>query len=258
MADEEALLRAVAGRVGGRMDLMYDSSCYLRTLADAIRIGKVCDEYGFYWYEDPYADGGISAHGQQKLKQHVKTPLLIGEHVRNPETMTDLLVAGASDFARADPDYDGGITGSYKAAQAAQALGMDMEVHSCGPAMRQLMAALNNSNYYEVNLVHPATGNPWHLPVYDDDYSDELEAVRRRLGRGSSRPRGRAWGGAGPRKRPQRRVRLAGRSGGEARAAHRSAAQVARRVPTDRYRRPASRRARQVQWTRALHHGLHR
>jgi L-alanine-DL-glutamate epimerase-like enolase superfamily enzyme len=159
------------------MALMYDASCYMRSLADAIAVGRVCDEYGYYWYEDPYADGGISMHGHRKLKEFVKTPLLIGEHIRNPETMTDMLLQGASDFCRVDPDYDGGITGSYKAAIAAEALGMDVEVHSCGPAMRQLMAALTRSNYYELNLVHPRTGNAWNLPVYGAGYSDELESI---------------------------------------------------------------------------------
>ena len=69
------------------------------------------------------------------------------------------------------------ITGSYKAALAAEALGIDVEVHSCGPAMRQLMAALSRSNYYEINLVHPCAPNPWQLPVYLDGYSDELDCI---------------------------------------------------------------------------------
>ena len=43
--------------------------------------------------------------------------------------------------------------------------------------MRHLMAALRGSSYYEVNLVHPRIANPWHLPVYADDYSDQLDAI---------------------------------------------------------------------------------
>ena len=177
VARESALLRAVAERVGCKMALMYDASCQMRSLADAIAVGRVCDDYEYFWYEDPYADGGISIHGHRKLKEFIKTPILIGEHIRNPETMTDMLLLGASDFCRVDPDYDGGITGSYKAAIAAEAMGLDTEVHSCGPAMRHLMAALTRSNYYELNLVHPHAGNAWHLPVYADDYSDELNAI---------------------------------------------------------------------------------
>jgi L-alanine-DL-glutamate epimerase-like enolase superfamily enzyme len=177
VARESAMLRVVAERVGSRMGLMYDAACHLKTFADAVRVGRVLDEHGYLWFEDPYADGGISINGHRRLKEHVKTPILITEFVRNPETTTDVLVAGATDFARVDPDYDGGITGCYKAAIAAQGLGMDVEVHALGPPMRQLMASLRNASYYEVNLVHPRAANAWSLPVYRCGYSDELDCV---------------------------------------------------------------------------------
>ena len=70
-----------------------------------------------------------------------------------------------------------GITGSMKIAAAADALGMDTEVHACGPAMRHVMAALSKSNYYEVNLLHPVIGNAWSLPVYACDYTDDIDCV---------------------------------------------------------------------------------
>jgi L-alanine-DL-glutamate epimerase-like enolase superfamily enzyme len=175
--EEVAMIRAVGDRVGGRMGLMYDSACNLKTFADAVMLGRVCDEYGYLWLEDPFADGGISIHAHRKLRELIRTPLLITEHVKNPEANADILVSGATDFARADPDYDGGITGCLKIARTAESLGMDCEVHACGPAMRHLMAALRNSNYYELNLVHPRTRNAWHLPVYLDGYADELESI---------------------------------------------------------------------------------
>ncbi|MBT5108838.1 MAG: mandelate racemase/muconate lactonizing protein, partial [Rhodospirillaceae bacterium] len=62
-------------------------------------------------------------------------------------------------------------------AAAAEGLGMDVEVHSCGPAMRHLMAACRNSNYYEVNLVHPKCPNAWSLPIYEGGYSDQLDCI---------------------------------------------------------------------------------
>jgi L-alanine-DL-glutamate epimerase-like enolase superfamily enzyme len=176
-AEESAMLRAVGERCSDRLTLMYDAACHLPTLADAITVGRVCDEYGFAWFEDPYADGGLSAKGHRILRERIRTPVLITEHVHNPELKLALLQSGATDILRADPDYDGGITGSLKVALAAQALGVDMEVHACGPAMRHLMAALHGSRYYEVNLVHPRIPNPWHLPVYTGDYSDLLDAV---------------------------------------------------------------------------------
>ena len=175
--EEIKMLRAVGDRVGDKMKIMYDASCHLSTLTEALEVGRVCDEYSFYWYEDPYKDGGVSINGNRLLSESLTTPILVGEHVRNLETSVDMLANGASFFSRADPDYDGGITGCYKLVTASEGLGIDCEIHACGPAMRQLMSACRNSNFYEVNLVHPRCKNPWSLPVYNDDYSDEIDCI---------------------------------------------------------------------------------
>ena len=171
------MIKAVAKRVDGSMKIMYDAACHLKTLTDALEVGKVCDEHNLYWYEDPYKDGGVSINGNEVLSKKLSTPILVGEHMRNFETSTDMLVNGASFFSRADPDYDGGITGSHKLAIASEGLGIDCEIHSCGPAMRHLISAVRNSNFYEVNLVHPNCKNAWSLPIYLDGYSDEIDCI---------------------------------------------------------------------------------
>ena len=79
-------------------------------------------------------------------------------------------------FSRADPDYDGGITGSLKLAIASEGLGADCEVHSCGPAMRHLISALRNSNFYEVALVGPDCPNTM-APVYTCGYTDMIDCI---------------------------------------------------------------------------------
>ena len=61
-------------------------------------------------------------------------------------------------------------------AKLGEAFGMDVELHSSGPAHRHCMAAIRNSNYYELALVHPALANPLP-PIFACGYSDALEAV---------------------------------------------------------------------------------
>ncbi|MBI3971353.1 MAG: mandelate racemase [Chloroflexi bacterium] len=166
----------VRKRVGPGMDLMLDPACEYDTWADTLKVGKACDEANFFWYEDPFKDGGISAFAHKKLRELIKTPLLLGEHVRHLETRMDFTLAGGTDFVRVDSYYDGGITGALKVAHAAEALGLDVEIHAPGPAHRHLMAAIRNTNYYELGLVHPSikTNRP---PIYADGYSDDLDAV---------------------------------------------------------------------------------
>ena len=57
---EIANVHAVGKRVGGRMDLMLDPACEYMTFGDALKVGWACDEERFFWYEDPYRDGGTS------------------------------------------------------------------------------------------------------------------------------------------------------------------------------------------------------
>jgi L-alanine-DL-glutamate epimerase-like enolase superfamily enzyme len=145
-------------------------------LTDALKVGLACDEARFLWLEDPYKDGGTSAFGHRKLRQIIKTPILIGEHIRGHELHVDNIVGDGTDFVRADADYDCGITGLMKIAHSAEGFGLDVEIHAPGPAHRHCMAAIRNTNYYELGLVHPRLGRT-KPPIYTSDYSDELDAV---------------------------------------------------------------------------------
>jgi len=171
-------IHAVGKRVGGKMDLMLDPYCAPKTFGDALKMGWACDEEKFFWWEDPFRDGGISAFAHRKLRQLVKTPLLQLEHVRGLEQHVDFIVADGTDFVRGDPDTDGGITGVMKIAHAAEGFGLDIELHApTGPVRRHLMAAIHNSNYYEMALVHPKAPFILQPPVYKGGYHDGLDAI---------------------------------------------------------------------------------
>lgn len=176
LAEEIAAVRLLGKRVGGRMALMLDPACQIRTFSDALTLGLACDEAGFRWYEDPFRDTGVSAFAHNRLRQAIRTPLLMTEHVRGVEPKADFVLAGGTDLLRADPEYDLGITGALKIAHLAELLGIDVELHACGPAHRHVMATLRNSNFYELALVGPKARNPLP-PVYACDYSDDLEAI---------------------------------------------------------------------------------
>ena len=154
VALEIANIHAVGKRVGDKMDLMLDPACELNTFGDAVKVGWACDEERFFWLEDAYKDGGISQFAHRKLRQLIKTPLLQTEHVRTLEPHIDFAIADATDYLRGDVGYDG-ITGVMKLAHAAEALGLDVEMHGPGPAQRHLMTSIRNTNYYEMGLVNP-------------------------------------------------------------------------------------------------------
>lgn len=173
---EVATVLATRDKVGDQMDLMVDPACEYETWADALRIGRACDEAKFFWLEDPYKDGGVSIFGHRKLREFIKTPLLQTEHIFGLEQHVDFIVNGGTDFVRTGVYEDGGITGAMKVAHAAEGFGLDVEFHGGGLAHRHCIASIRNTNYYELGLVHPNIKQT-KAPIYPPEFTDELENV---------------------------------------------------------------------------------
>jgi L-alanine-DL-glutamate epimerase-like enolase superfamily enzyme len=164
----------VRAAVGDGFPLMIDPACELRTWMDALHVGRACDEAGYFWYEDPYRDSGTSAEGHRRLREKLRTPLLVSEHVRGLEQKAAFLLAGGCDMIHADPEYDLGITGAIKIAHLCEAFGLDVQFHACGPAHRACVAAVRNTHFYEMALIGPGMPNAVP-PVYACGYSDQPE-----------------------------------------------------------------------------------
>jgi L-alanine-DL-glutamate epimerase-like enolase superfamily enzyme len=170
------ICRAVADRVGEGMDLMLDPASLYQSYADTLRVGRVMDECGFFWYEDPMADTGESMAMEKKLAGELDTPILGVEHVRSGAFgRADHLAAGALDLVRGDAHLDGGITGLMKIASTVEAFGLDVEPHVGGPAHLHCLSAIRNASYFEHGLLHPeiewmsASGFTEPVAVPDDD-----------------------------------------------------------------------------------------
>lgn len=166
----------VRRRVGDDMALMTDPGCQLRTYMDALYVGRACDEAHFFWYEDPFRDNGTSITAQKRLREQLKTPIVGSEYIRGLEIKADFLLRGGCDMIHADPEYDMGITGAMKLAHFSESLGLDIQMHACGPAHRAIISALRNTHFYEMALIGPGMMNTVP-PVYSCGYSDQSEDV---------------------------------------------------------------------------------
>lgn len=171
---EAKTVLAVREAVGDDMKLMVDPGCQLRTYMDALYVGRACDEANYFWYEDPYRDNGISITGQKRLREKLKTPIVGSEYIRGLEIKAEFLLRGGCDMLHADPEYDMGITGAMKLAHFSESLGLDIQMHACGPAHRAVIAALRNTHFYEMALIGPGMMNTV-APVYTCGYSDQAE-----------------------------------------------------------------------------------
>lgn len=173
--DHQKAVLAISDAVGDDMDMMLDSYCLYETFADALKVGRACDEAGFYWYEDPYSDGGVTNFSHQRLRERLDTLLLQGEKVQTVEQRMDMILQGATDLIRGDVAMQG-LTGTMKLAHAAESVGIDIEPHGSGPAQLHFMAATKNANYYEVVWVHPNMPS-FNPPIHKNMNVDTLRCV---------------------------------------------------------------------------------
>jgi len=173
-ADVE-ICRAVADRVGDEMELMLDpSSCYGR-FQDALRVGKVLDELGFAWYEDPLRDTGDSIYAMRRLAAELETPILGIEQSRTePFGAFNHLTNDALELVRVDAHLGGGLTSAQKICHTVETAGMDVEPHVGGPEHLQLSASRRNAGYFEHGLLHPEVGFEWYN---DQGYVGEVEVI---------------------------------------------------------------------------------
>jgi L-alanine-DL-glutamate epimerase-like enolase superfamily enzyme len=147
--------RAVRRSVGDGFTVMLDST-WAYQYPEALRVGKVAEELGFYWYEDPLADDDLLSY--VKLKQHLHIPILATEY--SPGGLTAYapwLLHQATDFLRGDVAVKGGITALVKAAHLAEAFHMNYEVHHGGNSLNNVanlhvIMAIKNCEFFEVLL----------------------------------------------------------------------------------------------------------
>ena len=147
--------RAVRKAVGDGFRVMLDST-WAYQYPEALRVGKVAQDLGFYWYEDPLADDDL--YNYVKLKQQLSIPILATEYAPGGFTaFAPWLVARATDYLRGDVAVKGGISSLVKSAHLAEGFHMNFEIHHGGNSLNNVanlhvIMAIRNCEYFEVLL----------------------------------------------------------------------------------------------------------
>jgi L-alanine-DL-glutamate epimerase-like enolase superfamily enzyme len=151
--EDARLSRNLRKWTGDDAILMFDGSAGW-DLDTSLRFGRVLEEAGFYWYEEPMREFNLTAY--RKLSDGLDIPVLAAETSDgvhwNAATWIDM---GALDMMRTSSFYKGGITGALKIAHLSEAHGIKAQVHGMGLANAHLCAAIPNNDFYE-QLVYSA------------------------------------------------------------------------------------------------------
>ncbi len=141
------LCRAVRRFVGDDIKLLMDASA-LWSYVDSLWFGRVLEELGFAWYEEPMREFDLGSYA--KLCRDLDIPILAAECSDGAHwNAAEFIRREACDMLRTEVRYKGGFTGGIKVAHLAESFGMKAEVHGGGLANLHLCLAIPNTTYYE-------------------------------------------------------------------------------------------------------------
>ena len=123
--DHLAKARAVRKLVGPDFPLAFDANNGY-TPGGAMRVGRVLEELGYWWFEEPVQHYHVRAMGEVARKLSITVSA--GEQSYTPAAVADLILAGVP-MVQPDIVKMGGITGMMRCAAIAQAHGAEFVPH---------------------------------------------------------------------------------------------------------------------------------
>jgi L-alanine-DL-glutamate epimerase-like enolase superfamily enzyme len=148
-------------------------------LYEAIKVGRVLDELGYAWFEDPIRT--IDLDGLVELNRVLDLPLHIGEFLFSISDFAEYIRRGALDVVRLIADNVGGISGSMRVGMLADAFNLECTPHNWGNPTDlavhfHLELAMPNAYWFE--MPHPATAvdRPYHKDQFRVDKDGYVNA----------------------------------------------------------------------------------
>src|SRR5205814_991634 len=150
-----AKARAVRRLVGNDFPLAFDANNGY-SVGGAIRVGRVLEELGYWWFEEPVQHYHVKAMGE--VAQRLDITVSAGEQTYTLPGIADLIAAGVR-MVQPDIVKMGGITGLMRCAALAHAHGVELVPHQTQPTIGHV------ANLHLVaSLLHAAKPCEWNDP----------------------------------------------------------------------------------------------
>jgi L-alanine-DL-glutamate epimerase-like enolase superfamily enzyme len=148
------LFRQLRGELGDDYVLINDPVCSY-SLREAIEVGRVMEELGFLWLEEPFHEQELRQY--QELCAALTMPVMATEMLMHDVNLcAQWVLAGATDLVRANARY--GTTNVVKIAHFAELYGTTVELNAGGGLGGhihvQLQCAIPNTQYFEHFAAH--------------------------------------------------------------------------------------------------------
>jgi mandelate racemase len=145
--DEDlAVIRAIRAETAGKLRIMVDYNQSLN-VPEAIRRGRILDDEGLEWIEEPTLQQDFSGHA--RIRTVLKTPIQMGENWLGFAEMSRALQENATTFAMADIMKIGGVTGWLRASALAHLHGVPLSSHIFQEFSAHLLAVSPTAHWLE-------------------------------------------------------------------------------------------------------------
>jgi L-alanine-DL-glutamate epimerase-like enolase superfamily enzyme len=174
-ADDAARVRAVRQAVGPEIRLMADANQCL-TEAQAIRLGRMLEEYDLTWFEEPLPAWDVE--GLARVSAELDTPIASGETDYTRYGFRRMLELRSADILMPDLQRVGGVSEFIRVGHMAESHDVAVSSHLFPETSVQVLGALSNSIYLEYM--------PWFSPLYNEklEFADGNALVPERPGWG--------------------------------------------------------------------------
>jgi len=146
--DDVRRIRAAQEILGKDRRVMVDANQVFNR-NEALRRGRVYQEMGCFWYEEPLPPQEMEGYGM--LAQALDMRIATGENLYTKYAFADLIARRGADVVQPDNRRAGGVTEWMEIAALADANGLELASHGGGSTNLNMLLAMPNAIYMETS-----------------------------------------------------------------------------------------------------------
>jgi L-alanine-DL-glutamate epimerase-like enolase superfamily enzyme len=146
--DDTRRIRAALDIVGKNRRVMVDANQVFNR-NEALRRGRVYQEMGCFWYEEPLPPQDMEGYGF--LAQSLDIRIAAGENLNTRFAFADLIARRGADVVQPDDRRAGGVTEWMDIASISEAYGLELASHGGGSTNLNMLLAMPNAIYMETS-----------------------------------------------------------------------------------------------------------
>lgn len=164
--DDVKRIKAAQALLGKDRRLMVDANQKF-DFKEALDRGRVYQELGCYWYEEPMMPHEVKEFGA--LAKELDIRIATGENLYGKFQFLDLLRAGGADVVQPDNRRAGGVSEWMEIGAIADAFNVELASHGGAPTNMHMLLAMPNAIYMESGSLKNDTSHVEKLRLVDGE-----------------------------------------------------------------------------------------